>query len=119
MEIKPISLREKDDDYIDNEVIQFDEESFCVPEKPRFKCVKCHKNFYLKKHLLLHIKGHSELRPYKCLNCNVSFKYKQNLLEHKLLHKENNIYKCHICGKGNHYLAFFSVCNLTIFIFRF
>lgn len=94
LKIKHVFTDDKDEDQNDSE------ENFHDLEKPQFQCAKCDKTFYLKKHLLFHIKGHSETRPYKCLNCSLCFKYKQNLLQHKLLHSTHNLYKCHICGKG-------------------
>lgn len=85
---------------IDNEGSHSDHENFRCDEGSQFQCAKCNKTFYLKKHLLFHIKGHSEMRPYTCPDCGIGFKYRQNLLQHKLSHNNIRLYKCNICGKS-------------------
>lgn len=71
-----------------------------VIKKSQFQCARCDMSFDLKKHLRVHIRGHSEIRPYGCLDCKLHFKFKQNLIQHRLLHSSVRLYKCHICGKG-------------------
>lgn len=67
----------------------------------KFLCAKCSKSFATKRHLLTHIKRHSEVKPYNCLQCGLGFMYKQNLLQHKVLNKCVRSYECYVCKKGN------------------
>lgn len=100
--VKSETADQKENNYCEETEVNSDNERYTkVIKKVQFQCAKCNKSFQLKKHLLVHIKGHSEVRPYNCVECNLCFKYKQNLLQHRLLHSNFNLYKCHICGKGD------------------
>lgn len=66
-------------------------------KQDNFYCDKCGQAFPSKKHFLIHIREHRELRTYYCVKCKLKFKYKQNFLRHKKVH--NLSHKCDICNK--------------------
>lgn len=62
-------------------------------------CEYCAKRFNWKDKLTLHLRSHTNIRPYKCTQCNASFNQKGSLNGHfKSLHSDDRPYLCKDCG---------------------
>nr|CAD7425083.1 unnamed protein product [Timema monikensis] len=97
-------------------------------KEKKYACETCGKTFFKLPNLRLHIKVHSEDRPFKCSCCSMAFKWKKNLDTHTSIHglgtdnhsKDNERIRkatprvqCEVCGK---YLA--SKWNLSVHMKR-
>nr|CAD7610345.1 unnamed protein product [Timema genevievae] len=97
-------------------------------KEKKYACETCGKTFFKLPNLRLHIKVHSEDRPFKCSYCSMAFKWKKNLDTHTSIHglatdnhskdderirKATPRVQCEVCGK---YLA--SKWNLSVHMKR-
>nr|XP_002131180.1 zinc finger protein Pegasus [Ciona intestinalis] len=71
--------------------------SFKDSEKERNKCPHCPFTTAWKSSLSVHIKTHTNERPWKCALCNKHFKLKHHLKCHLLTHS-NKQAKCNLCS---------------------
>uniref|UniRef100_A0A1A8UJ63 C2H2-type domain-containing protein n=1 Tax=Nothobranchius furzeri TaxID=105023 RepID=A0A1A8UJ63_NOTFU len=67
-------------------------------EKP-YHCVQCGKGFSTKDPLKNHMRIHTGEKPYSCSHCGWAFKRKSNLDEHLRTHTGAKPHVCGICGK--------------------
>ena len=75
-----------------------------------FACRECSKTFKKAEYLRIHLRIHSEDRPYKCESCVSTFKVPSALKRHKKLHLETTKkHICSICNKiFNSYTSWYS-----------
>ncbi|XP_046703089.1 zinc finger protein 1035 [Silurus meridionalis] len=68
-------------------------------------CPVCGKGFKLRAQLKLHLRSHTDAKPFKCNQCNQAFKYSWNLEKHKEL-CSGNITKQHLSKPSFEYKLF-------------
>jgi len=61
-------------------------------------CKVCRKSYTNEKHLKLHMRCHSSLKPFSCQFCNKSFAYQHVLKLHQVKHYSSRVYQCSICN---------------------
>ena len=66
-------------------------------EKKTEECQICGK---VVRELRVHMKVHSEFKPFECDFCEKSFKRKGDLTEHHRIHTGEKPFKCELCGQG-------------------
>ncbi|KAF5283961.1 hypothetical protein FQR65_LT13653 [Abscondita terminalis] len=62
-------------------------------------CVQCGRRFPYDK-LLLHMRSHTNEKPFACKQCPARFSLQGNLKRHLVCHTGEKPYICDICGKG-------------------
>ena len=62
-----------------------------------FNCKVCHKSYTVEKHLKMHMRSHSGLKPFSCQFCNKSFAYQHVLKLHQVQHYSSRVYQCTLC----------------------
>nr|XP_054601003.1 zinc finger protein 585A-like isoform X1 [Nothobranchius furzeri] len=63
-------------------------------------CEVCGKHFPFLSELLLHLRIHSEERPFTCSTCGKKFKLRGILRTHLKIHTGERAFSCRICGKS-------------------
>jgi len=63
------------------------------------KCGVCGKVFSGKYHLQLHMRLHTNIKPFTCSICEKSFTQKRSLKEHQLTHEAERQFSCQHCEK--------------------
>lgn len=71
-------------------------------QTPKFICEICGKVSTTNSHHRMHLKIHSDERPFQCDECPSNFSRKQALVRHKMLHTGEMSYKCNYCGVSFH-----------------
>lgn len=66
---------------------------------PAFMCNECGKLFTTKLSLNLHLRSHSDDRPYKCGICLAAFKAEKTLSDHQLIHTQEKPHECDVCKR--------------------
>lgn len=66
----------------------------------RFACEQCGKGFQVKSYLTIHMKVHSQAKPYKCSTCGAQMKSKQALIDHENRHLGVKAFKCNTCDRS-------------------
>lgn len=67
--------------------------------EPGFMCNECGKRFTTKLSLKLHMRSHSDDRPYKCVTCLATFKAEKTLHEHRMIHTQEKPHECDVCKR--------------------
>lgn len=67
--------------------------------EPGFMCSECGKRCTTKNLLKLHMRSHSDERPFACDVCPGKFKWEKTLQEHKLIHTKEKPFQCDVCEK--------------------
>ena len=69
------------------------------PNEFEHSCSICPRKFKTKRHLLGHIRTHSEAKPFSCGDCEMAFKAKTALRRHKsVVHEGIRPYACRLCS---------------------
>lgn len=63
----------------------------------RFKCNLCGKVCLSKSDLQIHMRSHTNERPYVCTICDKAFKTSANRSSHMDVHREEKIHECNVC----------------------
>ncbi|KAG5670680.1 hypothetical protein PVAND_000928 [Polypedilum vanderplanki] len=63
----------------------------------RFSCSLCPKQCVSKSDLQIHMRSHTNERPYICTICNKAFKTSANRSSHMDIHREDKIHECKVC----------------------
>ncbi|XP_046385681.1 zinc finger protein 721-like [Ischnura elegans] len=67
-------------------------------ERPH-TCPECHKNFYKKYDLKVHLRTHTKEKPYICGACGKAFYHLSHIIRHERIHTGERPYKCDDCGR--------------------
>ncbi len=70
-----------------------------------FQCSYCFKRLATSKSLKIHIRIHTDERPYSCAQCGKTFKQSQQVKNHMVMHTGDVPYHCEVCGKGFAYYS--------------
>lgn len=81
-------------------------------ERP-YACEICKRSFMQDTHLKEHMKVHTDEWPYKCGTCNKSFKRKTGWKTHMIVHSDIYAYTCGICKKS-FYNKYISTYKMTM-----
>ncbi len=62
-----------------------------------YTCKVCRKSYTNEKHLKLHMRSHSGLKPFSCQFCSKTFAYQHVLKLHQVQHYSSRVYQCTLC----------------------
>ncbi|CAG9806303.1 unnamed protein product [Chironomus riparius] len=65
----------------------------------RFTCSMCPKQCVSKSDLQIHMRSHTNERPYKCTICDKAFKTSANRSSHMDIHRDDKIHECNVCNQ--------------------
>ncbi|XP_059195634.1 zinc finger protein 574 isoform X1 [Centropristis striata] len=68
--------------------------------RPRFRCQICHKEFYYNSTFNVHMRTHTDERPFECATCGKRFRQLPHLQDHERIHSGLRPFCCWICGKS-------------------
>ncbi|GBN65463.1 Zinc finger protein 613, partial [Araneus ventricosus] len=70
------------------------------PEKIKFSCDLCDKEFDFKSQFDNHYRRHTSEKPFVCDVCKKGFNQKGNLVRHYITHTDEKPFVCDVCEKG-------------------
>uniref|UniRef100_A0A665WCL0 Zinc finger protein 574 n=1 Tax=Echeneis naucrates TaxID=173247 RepID=A0A665WCL0_ECHNA len=68
--------------------------------RPRFRCEICHKDFAYNSTFTVHMRTHTDERPFECATCGKRFRQLPHLQDHERIHSGLRPFCCWICGKS-------------------
>lgn len=68
--------------------------------RPRFRCQICHKEFAYNSTFNVHMRTHTDERPFECATCGKRFRQLPHLQDHERIHSGVRPFCCWICGKS-------------------
>ncbi|CAK6966291.1 zinc finger protein 574 isoform X1 [Scomber scombrus] len=68
--------------------------------RPRFRCEVCHKEFAYNSTFIVHMRTHTDERPFECNTCGKRFRQLPHLQDHERIHSGLRPFCCWICGKS-------------------
>ncbi|XP_061573145.1 zinc finger protein 574 [Cololabis saira] len=68
--------------------------------RPRFRCEICHKDFAYNSTFSVHMRTHTDERPFECATCGKRFRQLPHLQDHERIHTGVRPFCCWICGKS-------------------
>ncbi|KAF7656743.1 hypothetical protein LDENG_00037130 [Lucifuga dentata] len=68
--------------------------------RPRFCCQICHKEFSYNSTFSVHMRTHTDERPFECTTCGKRFRQLPHLQDHERIHSGMRPFCCWICGKS-------------------
>ncbi|XP_054477770.1 zinc finger protein 574 [Anoplopoma fimbria] len=68
--------------------------------RPRFRCQICHKEFSYNSTFNVHMRTHTDERPFECATCFKRFRQLPHLQDHERIHSGLRPFCCWICGKS-------------------
>ncbi|XP_068998481.1 zinc finger protein 574 [Embiotoca jacksoni] len=68
--------------------------------RPRFRCQICHKEFSYNSTFSVHMRTHTDERPFECSTCGKCFRQLPHLQDHERIHSGLRPFCCWICGKS-------------------
>ncbi|XP_003966395.2 zinc finger protein 574 isoform X2 [Takifugu rubripes] len=68
--------------------------------RPRYRCQICHKEFAYNSTFSVHMRIHTDERPFECSTCGKCFRQLPHLQDHERIHSGLRPFCCWICGKS-------------------
>ncbi|KAK1895036.1 Zinc finger protein 574 [Dissostichus eleginoides] len=68
--------------------------------RPRYRCQICHKDFAYTSTFNVHMRTHTDERPFECATCGKRFRQLPHLQDHERIHSGLRPFCCWICGKS-------------------
>ncbi|XP_022612475.1 zinc finger protein 271-like [Seriola dumerili] len=68
--------------------------------RPRFTCEICNKDFAYNSTFTVHMRTHTDERPFECTTCGKRFRQLPHLQDHERIHSGLRPFCCWICGKS-------------------
>ncbi|XP_028985683.1 zinc finger protein 574 [Betta splendens] len=68
--------------------------------RPRFRCQICLKEFAYNSTFSVHMRTHTDERPFECTTCGKRFRQLPHLQDHERIHSGLRPFCCWICGKS-------------------
>ncbi|KAM9309308.1 zinc finger protein 574 isoform 2-T4 [Pholidichthys leucotaenia] len=68
--------------------------------RPRFRCQICLKEFAYQSTFNVHMRTHTDERPFECATCSKRFRQLPHLQDHERIHSGLRPFCCWICGKS-------------------
>uniref|UniRef100_A0A3P8SP21 Zinc finger protein 574 n=1 Tax=Amphiprion percula TaxID=161767 RepID=A0A3P8SP21_AMPPE len=68
--------------------------------RARFRCQICHKDFAYNSTFSVHMRTHTDERPFECATCGKRFRQLPHLQDHERIHSGLRPFCCWICGKS-------------------
>ncbi|XP_029308279.1 zinc finger protein 574 isoform X2 [Cottoperca gobio] len=68
--------------------------------RPRFRCQICQKDFAYNSTFNVHMRTHTDERPFECNTCGKRFRQLPHLQDHERIHSGLRPFCCWICGKS-------------------
>ncbi|ODM92884.1 putative zinc finger protein [Orchesella cincta] len=63
------------------------------------RCPVCNKNIFGNRDLVVHMRSHTNDKPFPCTICSKRFSIQANLKSHTRVHSRDKRFSCNICGK--------------------
>ncbi|KAL3059695.1 hypothetical protein OYC64_014320 [Pagothenia borchgrevinki] len=68
--------------------------------RPRYRCQICQKDFAYNSTFNVHMRTHTDERPFECATCGKRFRQLPHLQDHERIHSGLRPFCCWICGKS-------------------